>query len=122
MEESLKKWAFEPDLPGDYCIDAEINLTAEYNKHLKNPKKAPGQPTIVTALPYPEGAYLENVEGDVEFSVWITSHGVVNQILVLSEEPEGYEFAEAAAEAIPKEWRFGDTPAGRYRLKVRFKP
>ncbi len=114
---SMKIW---PEMQGRHCMDVSFAAPGQYNAERRNPKRTPGQPTVVTELPYPEAAYNAGIGGVVELSIWVTMVGTVHNVSVLSEEPGGHDFGIAAQEAVMEEWRFENTPPGRYRLRVRF--
>jgi protein TonB len=76
-------------------------------------------------LVYPSIALRSNIEGTVFLELFVDRHGVVQEVIILRETPEGRGFGEAAVRAFqgvrctPAQAN-GQDVATRYRYPVRF--
>jgi protein TonB len=80
------------------------------------------------AVIYPEQARRRGIEGEVTLELFIDRQGLVRQVTILREEPQGRGFGEAAVKAFqgrscrePARGAGGNPINVRYRYPVRFK-
>jgi protein TonB len=87
-----------------------------------HPPPQPTQPPRRPGAVYPERALKDHIEGYVDFDLTVRPDGSVSNAKVVSEVPESYGFAAAAAKAILR-WQFkslSDTPI-TVRQRMMFK-
>ncbi len=68
----------------------------------------------------PDKAYLEGVDGKAEVQAVVDNAGEVIDVKILSENPEGYGFGEAVAEAV-RQWTFEKQRPGVFVVKMSVK-
>lgn len=111
---------FEPGKPGQYCAAFFIDVDGQVQDLYRTPKNLAPKPSVATAIPYPEYAYEQNVEGVSVLSIDVGADGKVIDARIVTESPLGYGFGRSAVETVMSEWRFDGAQAGRYRLKLKF--
>jgi TonB family protein len=80
--------------------------------------QAAPKPTKRVLPRYPEHIELTK-NAEVELAIDIGKGGRVGHVDILSEEPRGHRFGEAALNAV-RQWEFATAEPGRYRLTVKF--
>jgi len=78
------------------------------------------RPACAASPVFPKRALERAHDGAVRFALTIAEGGDVSAIVVLSEEPAGYDFGEAAV-AWVKQCVFRTAAPGTYQMTVRFR-
>lgn len=122
-DRAVRQWRFASGYTGLYTVEVRFALDAGRGREASSPqyRHLPRLPVPVHAVGFRYPAAADGKPGAVRLAVTLAEDGSVIAAAIVSEDPPGVGFGQAAVDAMLL-WRFEPAQAGVYRGYFEIRP